>query len=101
MSSPKTSTRLSVPQRFNPVLNIVERWASEEPSSPALVSVGAGGQLVQTQSIAELALESRRMAKALLALGVKKGDRVLIMMSRVPVWYTAMLGVLRIGAVTI
>jgi len=57
--------------------------------------------LVQAQTAAELALESRRMARALIGLGVAKGERVLIMMSRVPAWYTAMRGGLRIGAVAV
>ena len=92
---------VQVPDRFNPVLDILERWASLEPTASALLSVGSEGQLVQAQSAAELALESRRMARALIRLGVAKGERVLIMMSRVPAWYTAMLGTLRIGAIAI
>jgi acetyl-CoA synthetase len=91
----------TVPSRFNPVLNIVERWAREEPEAQALVSIGAQGELVKSQTTGDLARESRRMARALLALGVAKGDRVLVMMSRLPAWYTAMLGTLRLGAVAI
>ena len=91
----------AVPERFNPVLDILEAWALEEPMAVALVSIGAQGQVVRSQTATELASESRRMARALTGLGVTKGDRVLIMMSRVPAWYTAMLGTLRIGAVAI
>lgn len=92
---------VQVPDRFNPVLNILERWAAVDPAAPALISVGAQGQLVQSQTVANLTLDSRRMARALMELGVVQGDRVLIMMSRVPAWYTAMLGTLRIGAIAI
>jgi acetyl-CoA synthetase len=95
------SSHSVVPVRFNPVVDILERWASEAPTDVALVSIGPDRQLVKTQSTADLALESRRMARALVSLGVTKGERVLIMMSRVPAWYTAMLGTLRIGAVAI
>ena len=56
---------------------------------------------MSAQTVAQLALESRRMARALIELGVKKGDRILIMMARIPAWYTAILGTLRIGAVAI
>lgn len=101
MSFDERGPHLKVPKRFNPVIHILERWASEEPKAQALVSVGAQGQLAQTQTTAELALDSRRMARALIGLGVAKGERILIMMSRVPAWYTAMLGTLRIGAVAI
>jgi acetyl-CoA synthetase len=94
-------SHFKAPERFNPVLHILERWASQEPKAQALISIGAQGQLVQTQTASELARESRRMARVLVALGVSKGDRVLIMMSRVPAWYTGLLGTLRIGAVAV
>ena len=93
--------RVEVPERFNPVLDIVERWSAEDAEAPALVSIGASGELVAEQSVSALALESRRMARALLNLGVGKGDRVMVMLPRVPAWYTAMLGAIRIGAVPI
>lgn len=90
-----------IPKTFNPVLDILERWASLEPEALAVVSVGADGNLVRVQTTADLALESRRMGRALVRLGISKGERILIMMSRIPAWYTAMLGSLRIGAVAI
>jgi len=32
------NSQLPVPGRFNPVLDILERWASREPTASALVS---------------------------------------------------------------
>ena len=93
--------RVEVPHRFNAVLDIVEGWRAEDPEAPALVSIGAGGELIAEQSVSALARESRRMARALMELGIGKGDRVLVMLPRVPAWYTAMLGAIRIGAVPI
>jgi acyl-coenzyme A synthetase/AMP-(fatty) acid ligase len=101
MPAHERTSHPAVPDRFNPVLNILERWAALEPTASALVSIGPQDQLVCAQTAAELAFESRRMARALSRLGVAKGERVLIMMSRVPAWYTAMLGTLRIGAVAV
>ena len=92
---------MSAPERFNPILDIVESWASEEPEAVALVSIDAQAESAQSQTICELALLSRQMGSALLRLGLTKGARVLIMMSRIPAWYTAMLGTMRIGAVAI
>ncbi|MGH2780267.1 MAG: AMP-binding protein, partial [Thermoleophilaceae bacterium] len=90
---------VDVPERFNPVIDIVERWADDEPDAPALESLDGDGGLVASHTSAELARESRRAARALLALGVKAGDPVFIMLPRVPAWYAAMLGAIRIGAV--
>lgn len=90
---------LTVPPRFNPVLDIVERWAAQEPEALAVLSVDAAGVVLAEQSVADLARESRRAARALLAAGVVKGDRVFVMLPRVPAWYAAVLGAIRIGAV--
>lgn len=90
---------VEVPERFNPVIDIVERWADEAPDDLALVSLDGTGEVVAEQTAADLALESRRAARALLAHGIKKGDPVFIMLPRVPAWYAAMLGAIRIGAV--
>ena len=90
---------LTVPPRFNPVLALVERWAAQEPEALAVLSVDAVGVVLAEQSVADLARESRRAARALLAAGVVKGDRVFVMLPRVPAWYAAVLGAIRIGAV--
>lgn len=95
----RASFVLDVPPRFNPVLDIVERWASDEPAALALLSLDGEGSVVARQSIADLALQSRRAARALIDAGVTKGDRVFVMLPRVPAWYSAMLGCIRIGAV--
>jgi acyl-coenzyme A synthetase/AMP-(fatty) acid ligase len=95
------SHHIEVPDRFNPVVNILDCWAAQQSDATALVSVDQDGELQCTQSVAGLTAESRKMARALLRLGVTKGDRVLIMMPRVPAWYATLLGVMRIGAVAI
>jgi acetyl-CoA synthetase len=93
------SFRLEVPEVFNPTVDIVEAWAAREPEALALVSLDGDGGVVAEQSVADLALQSRRCARALLAAGIGKGDRVFVMLPRVPAWYAAVLGAIRIGAV--
>jgi acetyl-CoA synthetase len=88
-----------VPDRFNPVVDIVERWADEAPGDLALVSLGPAGDSVAEHTTAMLAERARRVARALSAQGVRAGDRVFIMLPREPAWYEAMLGAIRIGAV--
>jgi len=95
----RASFSLEVPERFNPVLAIVEKWAAEDPDAPAVLSLDGDGEVVLLQSIAELAFATRTAARALLAAGVKKGDHVFVMLPRVPEWHAAMLGCMRIGAV--
>jgi acyl-coenzyme A synthetase/AMP-(fatty) acid ligase len=93
------SFRLEVPEVFNPTIDIVEAWAARAPDALALVSLDASGGVVAEQTTADLARESRRCARALAAAGIGKGDRVFVMLPRVPAWYAAVLGAIRIGAV--
>ena len=95
----RATYQLDVPERFNPVIDIVDRWASEAPDDLAVVSLGPRGEPVAEHTTATLALESRRAARALLDLGVSAGDPVFVMLPRVPAWYAAMLGAIRIGAI--
>jgi acetyl-CoA synthetase len=88
-----------VPARFNPTLDIVERWGAEAPDELAQVSLGPAGEVVAEQTAAQLSARARMAARALLEQGVRPGDRVFIMLPRVPAWYEAMLGAVRIGAV--
>jgi acetyl-CoA synthetase len=95
----RESFRLTVPVRFNAVVDIVERWAADDPSALALVSLDGDGETVAEHTAAELTDRGQRAARALLKLGVRKGDRVFIMLPRVPAFYEAMLGAIRIGAI--
>jgi acyl-coenzyme A synthetase/AMP-(fatty) acid ligase len=97
--SARDEFQLSVPARFNPVVDILERWAGEDPDALALLSLDGSGRPVGSQTTSDLARESRRAARALLELGVVKGDRVFVMLPRVPAWYAVVLGAIRIGAV--
>ena len=90
---------IHVPARFNPTLDIVERWGAEAPDELAQVSLGPAGEVVAEQTAAQLSARARMAARALLEQGVRPGDRVFIMLPRVPAWYEAMLGAVRIGAV--
>ena len=95
----RASYHVSVPERFNAVLNIVDSWASEDPNALALLSVDGAGDVVAEQSAADLARISREAARVLLDLGVGKGDHVFVMLPRLPEWYAALLGAMRIGAI--
>jgi acetyl-CoA synthetase len=95
----RANFKLDAPERYNPVLAIVETWAGEDPDAPAVLTVDAAGEAVSLQTAAELAAASRRAARAFLAAGLGKGDRVFVMLPRVAEWYAALLGAMRIGAV--
>ena len=95
----RSTFRVEAPERYNPVLAIVEAWAAEDPDAPAVLSLDANGDVVGLQSADELATASRTAARALMAAGIGKGDHVFVMLPRIPEWYAALLGAMRIGAI--
>ena len=73
--------------------------ATREPAKPALVAVGPAGENARRFTFSDLSRASNRAANFLGAHGVRKGDRVLVMLPRIPEWYDVMLGCMKLGAV--
>lgn len=78
--------------------NAVDRHLAERAGQAALVAISTETGTERSYSFAELHAEVQRMAAVLLALGVKKGDRVLIYMPMIAEAAFAMLACVRIGA---
>ena len=89
--------RLDVPEFFNFGLDVVDKWA-EDRTKLALISVDSTGENFQYHSFWDLKILSNKYANALRDRGVKKGDRVFIMLPRIPEWYVVMLGLIKLGA---
>jgi acyl-coenzyme A synthetase/AMP-(fatty) acid ligase len=89
-----------VPTHFNFARDVVERWARERPNGLALWCVGEDGS-EHKFSFGQLANAGRRAAHFFQTLGLRRGDRVLVILPRVPQWWVAMLGLVRLGAVPI
>jgi acyl-coenzyme A synthetase/AMP-(fatty) acid ligase len=93
------SFRLEVPERYNYAIDVVDGWAAKEPDRPALLAVGPDGGGPRRFTFGDLARASNRAANFLAAQGVGKGDRVFVMLPRVPAWYDVVLGCIKLGAV--
>jgi len=78
--------------------NAVDRHLAARASQNALIWVSTETDEERVYSFAELHAEVQRMAATLRALGVGKGDRVLIYMPMIPEAAFAMLACTRIGA---
>jgi acyl-coenzyme A synthetase/AMP-(fatty) acid ligase len=85
---------------YNFSRDIVERWAQLRPHDLALWCVDEAG-VERRFAFAELADRARRASKHFHHAGVRRGDRVLVMLPRVPMWWIGMLGLIRLGAVPI
>jgi acyl-coenzyme A synthetase/AMP-(fatty) acid ligase len=95
----RASFRLEVPEVYNYARDVVDARAATEPDKLALLAVGPDGGDARRFSFADLAASSDRAARFLAGLGVAKGDRVLVMLPRVPDWYDVVLGCIKLGAI--
>ncbi len=79
--------------------NAVDRHLADRATQPALIAVSTETGQERVYNFAELHLEVQRMAASMRALGVQKGDRVLIYMPMIAEAAFAMLACVRIGAI--
>lgn len=89
----------------NIVYNALDRWQkTEKANKPALIWVGQPEKEtpdnfpIKTYTYKQLNEEVCRLANGLKSLGVKKGDRVIIYLPRIPEQFIAMLACIKIGA---
>ncbi len=84
---------------FNWALDWFDVIAAEHPGRPALRIVGDDGD--DSLSFAELATRSGQVANWLRGLGVRRGDRVLLMLGNVAPLWEVILAAMKLGAVII
>ena len=90
--------RLDVPDHFNFGFDVVDRWAADR-TKLALISVSPTGEHAEKHTFWDIMVLSNRFANLLKGLGVGKGDRAFILAPRIPEWYTAMIGMMKLGVV--
>jgi len=93
------SFKLEVPEYFNYTRDVIDAWAARSPDKPALLAVESDGSNGWQITFGELSERSKKAAAFLIALGVGRGDRIFVMLQRVPEWYDVLLGCFRIGAI--
>ena len=73
----------TLPERYNIGVDVVDRHADADPDALALIYESAGGD-IRKYSFQEIKRQSNRLANALIASGVKRGDRVAILLPQSP-----------------
>ena len=93
--------KLEVPEFFNAGFDIVDRWAEEAPNKLALLAVDEKGERVRKYQFSDLKTLSNKLANILMSLGLKQGDRVIVMLRNIPEWYVVMVGMIKLGVIPI
>ena len=89
---------LTVPADFNWAYDVTDRWAAD-PNHLAMLWVSPQGE-ERRLTFADFQRRSNQVANALAQLGVGRGDRVFLMLPRLVEWWEAILGIMKIGAVS-
>src|SRR5579871_6853925 len=91
--------RWQIPSRYNIGVDVCDKWAVNEPDRTALVIKQPKG--FETISYGRLMEDSNRLANALAANGVKRGDRVAIILPQTAETAISHLAIYKLGAVAL
>ena len=87
------------PPDFNFGRHVLDARAADMPDRPALVWVNTDNSAHEVVTFAQMKERTDRAAQALLALGLKKGDRVFVQVHRLPLWHYLMVGMFKCGII--
>jgi len=90
--------RWEIPEHYNFAFDVVDRWG-EDAQKLAMLWVNEQGD-EKRLSFRDFAVRSNQVGNALRTMGIRQGERIFIMAPRLPEWWEAVLGIMKIGAVS-
>lgn len=93
--------RIDYPENFNFAYDVIDTLGREKPEKRALVWLNHDRTVEKTFTFADLARESDRAANFLYRAGIRKGDRVLLVLKRHYSFWFLLLGLHKLGAVMV
>ena len=89
-----------LPKTFNFGRDVVDDLAEKTFDKEALIWCNDSGK-EERYTFGDISRQSNQVANVLKACGVKKGDRVIVMLPRIPQWQLVMVACTKLGAVPI
>ena len=89
---------VKVPEYFNFAYDVVDRWAASDRNKLAMIWTNQEGA-EKKFTFYDFSKLSNQAANFLISLGIGKGDRVMIMLPRVPEWWIFSLALQKLGAI--
>ena len=85
------------PERFNFGRDVVDKWPEDRP---AMIWLGTSGE-ERRLTFGDFTRLSNRFANVARDMGVSRGDRVMVLLGKVPEWHAILTGLLKLGAIAI
>ncbi len=96
----KTNYKVNIPEGFNFAYDVVDSWAAQDKNKPALLYCNDDG-IRHMYTFEDLRKLSNKAANFFAQKGVKKGDRVMLMLKQRPEAWICILALCKLGAVCI
>lgn len=87
-----------VPEHYNFGFDVIDQWA-EDRTKLALISIDRSSKRDRYHTFYDLKVQSNQFANVLRKIGVKKGERVLVILQSIPEWYVALIGMFKLGVI--
>jgi len=89
-----------IPENFNFAYDVMDAWATEDPDKVALLWASERGEEVST-TYREFKEQTDQTAAYFMQLGIKHGDKVMLILKRHYQWWLSMMALCKIGAIAI
>ena len=91
--------RPEIPAQFNFAFDVLDVRA-READKDALIAIDADSGNTRWVRYSDLSAQSSRFAKALMALGLERGDAACVVIGRLPEWHMVLFGCMKAGVVS-
>lgn len=91
--------KFEAPEFFNFGFNVVDKWA-EDTGKLAMFWANMEGK-EEKYTFHDFKILSNKFANILKNLGVEEGDRIILMLPRMPQWHVAIVGAMKLNAISI
>ena len=90
---------VKVPEYFNFAYDVIDRWAEHDRNKLAMIWTDPVSGSERKLTFHDLQRESTQAANLLLKSGMKRGDKALVLLPRLPEWWILSLAMIRIGVI--
>ena len=94
----KANYKIEVPEYFNFGYDVIDHWAETDRNKLAMIWVDQEGH-EKKYSFRDMKNLSNQAANIFLKYNINKGDRILIMLPRIPEWWIFVTAIIKLGAV--